>query len=372
MPSRHASYKLASMGIGVGIDLLHLPRLNRVLFPPTPNPHYDPDPNANCPSPSSAPPGIGSPADKPGGDRSRSGIHSIERLERIPALERFARRILTAEEAWEFKRRFYLDSGGSWWREPQVHWKERVKRWLGVRWVVKEALYKAYPYPLTQDVRPGGSRKESAAVHDSGITWKEVCLKYHSRSGGFSIFFFVSLFNRALKGLIGKPYLLVSRLRSWGAQSQLGRPTIYDKVPVSISHDGEYIVAVVLYPHHTVDQPEAENPAADQQFPQVQSQPVSPPAWPWPLAPQPRQLDFQMPQMGEETLQQELVLNRLWEQLKFKRATEGKMPDRDRPDRGRLWGEDFWGRLDLKPPSSHREPSEGPRPKRADKKENED
>lgn len=60
-------------------------------------------------------------------------------------------------------------------------------RWLGVRWVVKEALYKAYPYPNTPDARQGGVRKESGPVHDSGITWKEVCLKYHSRSGEFSI-----------------------------------------------------------------------------------------------------------------------------------------------------------------------------------------
>ena len=79
--------------------------------------------------------------------------------------------------------------------------------------------------------------------------------------------------------------------------------------------------------------------------------------------------------MGEDTLHQELVLNRLWEQLKFKRAAsgqDGKKSDRDRPDRKRLWGEDFWGRLDLKPSSPHREPSGDPRPKAADKKENED
>lgn len=133
---------------GIGIDLLHLPRLTRVLFPQQKGP-------------------IGPNLD-------------------LRHLQRFASRILSPEELYTFNSRF-LKGNAVNIQSPQ--WPEDVKKWLGVRWAAKEALYKAYPYPdllsRKKSVNGTGLEEEVKRVSEkvARLTWKEVTMKYDAISG---------------------------------------------------------------------------------------------------------------------------------------------------------------------------------------------
>ncbi|KAH8146134.1 uncharacterized protein LAJ45_09824 [Morchella importuna] len=131
---------------GIGVDLLHLPRLSTLLS--RRNGHY---------------------------------------------LNRFARRILTRNELATFQRKLGEADGATreWGREGGL------VRWLGVRWAAKEAAFKA----------TGGVR--------GALGWKEVQVEYHPS---------------------GQPYLSVSR----GSEKAVGG--------LSISHDGEYVIAMAMLP----------------------------------------------------------------------------------------------------------------------------
>ncbi|KAF8542905.1 4'-phosphopantetheinyl transferase superfamily [Trichophaea hybrida] len=124
--------------IGIGVDLLHLPRLRSLLL-----------------------------------------------ARRSTYLHRFARRILTTSELATFQTKHEA--------------AEDVVRWLGVRWAAKEAAFKA-----------GGG----GAV-GRRLGWKEVEVRYFSS---------------------GQPYL------------QLERDGEGVKGGLSISHDGEYVVAMAMLP----------------------------------------------------------------------------------------------------------------------------
>lgn len=156
---------------GIGVDLLHLPRLFTLL--------------------------------------SRRNNHY---------LQRFARRILTHDELAVFHRKL----------DDQAVAREggALVRWLGVRWAAKEAAFKAC----------GGIR--------GALGWKQVEVGYHpsgrvplppplSRGpvGGLMLCVCVCV--------LGQPYLSVL----WGQERALGG--------LSISHDGEYVIAMAMLPGTT-------------------------------------------------------------------------------------------------------------------------
>ncbi|CCX09695.1 4'-phosphopantetheinyl transferase superfamily [Pyronema domesticum] len=110
-------------------------------------------------------------------------------------LARFARRILTDNELGTFTRK--LGEGGGGLREDTV-------RWLGVRWAAKEAAFKA-----------GGINRR--------LMWKEVEVRYLAS---------------------GQPYLQLIKENVTGG--------------LSISHDGEYVVAMAMLPPSVPEPVEAE------------------------------------------------------------------------------------------------------------------
>ncbi|KAI5801241.1 4'-phosphopantetheinyl transferase [Geopyxis carbonaria] len=109
---------------------------------------------------------------------------------RTPYLRRFAARILTPRELSQFDQRHTNTS------QPSAE----VVRWLGVRWAAKEAAFKA-----------GGP--------DRRLLWKQVEVDYLSS---------------------GKPYLRLL--------SQVGRAEKDERGELSISHDGDYVVAMAMIP----------------------------------------------------------------------------------------------------------------------------
>jgi len=109
-----------------------------------------------------------------------------------PYLHRFARRILTNAELTTFQQQ----------RLTAADEKEAAVRWLGVRWAAKEAAFKA-----------GGVGRR--------LQWKEVEVRYMPS---------------------GQPYL---QLRKEGVTGGL-----------SISHDGEYVVAMAMLPSQQQQQQE--------------------------------------------------------------------------------------------------------------------
>lgn len=153
---------------GIGIDLLHLPRLSTLLS--RRNGHY---------------------------------------------LHRFARRILTRDELAVFQQKLAA---------PQEGAGLLLVRWLGVRWAAKEAAFKAR-----------GSVR-------GALGWKEVEVGYHPsgmylRRGGGG-----EGRGGADEGdgwVVGQPYLAVLQ----GREKKLGG--------LSISHDGEYVIAMAMLPTTT-------------------------------------------------------------------------------------------------------------------------
>ncbi|KAG0137865.1 mitochondrial phosphopantetheinyl transferase B [Tuber indicum] len=126
---------------GIGVDLLHLPRLTRLL---TKRPSY---------------------------------------------AHRFARRILTKSEYRQF-----LKSSSS----STTTTTTGMVRWLGVRWAAKEAAFKAF-----------GTRR-------GGLVWGDVEVGYYDS---------------------GQPFLWLFK----GCERGMGR-----RGGLSISHDGEYLVAMAM------------------------------------------------------------------------------------------------------------------------------
>ncbi|KAF8451240.1 hypothetical protein BGX38DRAFT_1183650 [Terfezia claveryi] len=143
---------------GIGVDLLHLPRLLKVIFPSVHARAY--------------------------------GVPEVSINPDLRPVKKFARRILSLEELGAFEKRFL---GGNTGRGKGGRWEEEVVRWLGVRWAAKEALYKAYPYPYRWPWK-GGSRgvrnvKGEGWVEELGerLTWKEVTMRVDEVSGEFGL-----------------------------------------------------------------------------------------------------------------------------------------------------------------------------------------
>jgi len=159
---------------GIGIDLLHLPRLLRVIFPSIA--------------------GSGIPV------HTHAYGHACgPETSDLRPVKRFAKRILSLEELGAFERRFL--GGNDTGRE---RWREEVGRWLGVRWAAKEALYKAYPYPWRWPGE-GGFRGEGETEGEGEgegegerLTWKEVTMRVDEVSGEFS--FSVCM---GMRGIVG-------------------------------------------------------------------------------------------------------------------------------------------------------------------------
>ncbi|KAF8427931.1 hypothetical protein EV426DRAFT_588966 [Tirmania nivea] len=156
---------------GIGIDLLHIPRLLKVIYP-----------SAHA--------------------RARAYGHAyrpeISVDPDLRSVKKFARRILSLEELAAFERRFL--EANTW--EKRGRWKEEMGRWLGVRWAAKEALYKAYPYPWP--LKCGSSVGVGIGIgvegHEEGekgkggeeglgerLTWKEVTMRVDGISGEFGL-----------------------------------------------------------------------------------------------------------------------------------------------------------------------------------------
>ncbi|EGD89394.1 hypothetical protein H112_03014 [Trichophyton rubrum D6] len=119
------------------------------------------------------------------------------------SLSRFVRRILCEQEQAYFKSKFRLSSIASDVQLPPqpitAQTSTEIARWLAGRFAAKEAARKA---------APGGA---------SSVSWKEVMI-------------------RAEAGGDGRPEVVY--FREGGSVGQLGK--------LSISHDGEYVVATVI------------------------------------------------------------------------------------------------------------------------------
>ncbi|CAG8690743.1 18192_t:CDS:2, partial [Racocetra persica] len=115
-------------------------------------------------------------------------------LSRTPfSLKRFTSRILTADEAKEFHYTFLsiLNS-----RDNHLTIEHNIVSYLGVRWTLKEATYKAlYPHHI--------------------VTWKDISIKKTK----------------------GKPHITIN------AHEDFGNNMTISKTHASVAHDGEYVVA---------------------------------------------------------------------------------------------------------------------------------
>lgn len=167
---------------GIGIDLLHLPRLNRLLFPTA----------TRLPA-RTLPIGAGDSTPTTEGANASTPTDEEPVIDLRP-LQRFATRILSPEELYAFNKKFLgekvpIISGlGNGKGEPsnqiagkvRTEWQRRVKQWLGVRWVAKEALYKAYPHLKGEKevIENGEGSQESKA--QGRLTWKDVTLRYEN------------------------------------------------------------------------------------------------------------------------------------------------------------------------------------------------
>ncbi|KAI5794291.1 4'-phosphopantetheinyl transferase superfamily-domain-containing protein [Peziza echinospora] len=124
-----------------------------------------------------------------------------------PTLTRFAKRILSPAEL----------------RLVPTQSPESILRYMATRWAAKEALYKAYPHP-----HPSGVEER--------ITWKEVSVLKDITSG--------------------KPYISIKRLRNDNRHIQQGEDGADDEedtASLTITHDGEYVIAIVAYSTDHVD-----------------------------------------------------------------------------------------------------------------------
>ncbi|KAG0633063.1 phosphopantetheinyl transferase PptB [Tuber brumale] len=135
---------------GIGVDLLHLPRLTRLL---TKRPSY---------------------------------VH------------RFARRILTKSEYRQFLKKSSSSS------TMAMTTTTGMVRWLGVRWAAKEAAFKAF-----------GTRR-------GGLVWGDVEVGYYDS---------------------GQPFLWLFKGRE---EEERGEVVGKRRGGLSISHDGEYLVAMAV------------------------------------------------------------------------------------------------------------------------------
>lgn len=108
---------------------------------------------------------------------------------------RFVRRILCEQEQEDFQRRFGLQKHAG--QSPPTAVTTEMARWLAGRFAAKEAARKA---------APGGA---------ASIGWKDVCVRTEKEGAG------------------GRPEVVYQGLDNRVAK-------------LSISHDGEYVVATVL------------------------------------------------------------------------------------------------------------------------------
>ncbi|KAL1996422.1 hypothetical protein VTN49DRAFT_187 [Thermomyces lanuginosus] len=111
-------------------------------------------------------------------------------------LHRFVRRILCEQEQEDFRRRFGLQKHGE---QSPIAVTTDMARWLAGRFAAKEAARKA---------APGGA---------ASIGWKDVCVRTDGEEGRVS----------------SRPEVVYR-----GLDNRIGK--------LSISHDGEYVVATVL------------------------------------------------------------------------------------------------------------------------------
>ncbi|KAF8466368.1 4'-phosphopantetheinyl transferase superfamily-domain-containing protein [Kalaharituber pfeilii] len=184
----------------IGIDILHLPRLRRLLFRASSRCTHNPLPTDQA-------------------------TNAIPNRKFNSKLARFAHRILSPKELEQFHSLFSDENGIRAPQEQELSEKEdgveedRVLRFLGNRWAVKEAVYKAYPHPHPSYVRP--------KYTPGRLTWKDVTLSKDVLSG--------------------KPLVNIVRTRAWDVKQVKEEEDVNNSAHVSITHDGEYVVAVVLY-----------------------------------------------------------------------------------------------------------------------------
>lgn len=118
-------------------------------------------------------------------------------------LDKFTRRILCPQELQDFRNRFRLHQSAPSHQEASISSREitpDMARWLAGRFAAKEAARKA---------APGGA---------TSISWKDVLIRAAPASSAGS----------------SRPEIVYLN----GAQNRLGK--------LSISHDGDYVVATVL------------------------------------------------------------------------------------------------------------------------------